>query len=157
MTPPNRWRNTCISIFVILWLFVFHYESLRFFYLNPLFGSDLPKIKFLFPPAGWIMFYAVDNAFGFTEVYGMKGEDVQALDPHDIFRVRTIGFDNIHRGILGSVAGQSSAYSFCNYLKRRYPYFDQFMVVAVYYPSLTEEPFKRFKQIQYQCVAREAP
>ncbi|MBZ0167596.1 MAG: hypothetical protein K8I00_12390, partial [Candidatus Omnitrophica bacterium] len=46
-------RNTYISIFVVLWLGLFQYESLRGFLLNEYFKLNLPKTKFLFPPAGW--------------------------------------------------------------------------------------------------------
>ena len=145
-------RNFFISIFVILWVIVFHYESLRAFYLNPLFKRNLPKVKFLFPPAGWIMFYEVDDAFGVVEVYGVKNESVQRIDPHDIFKTRTIGFDNIHRGIMGSAASQGMEKQFCSFLQRRFPYFDRFMIVQEYYPSISQQPYQRYEQLLYQCV-----
>ena len=77
-------------IFIILWLGIFHYESIRYTYLNPLFQRNFPKFKFLFPPAGWIMFYHIDDDFGYVEVYGVKRGESQLLDPHEIFRTRTI-------------------------------------------------------------------
>lgn len=144
-------RNIFISTFVIIWLGVFHYESLRAGYLNPLFKRELPKIKFLFPPAGWIMFYRVDRGFGFTEVYGVKNGQIQKIDPHEIFQTRTIMFDNIHRNILSTVADQRYAGTFCPFLKRKFPYFDAFNVVTVYYPDLVKERFERMQRVQYVC------
>ena len=144
-------QNTFITIFVVIWLAIFHYESIRYFYLEPLFGKTLPKVKFLFPPAGWIMFYNVGNGFGDVEVYGVKNDNLILIDPHDIFRVRTIGFDNIHRGILGEVADPEMRRTFCPYLHRLFPYFDNFVITTVYYPNMTKEPYERRLAIQYQC------
>ena len=79
-----RARNIVITIFVIAWLLVFNYESIRYFYLNPFFGHQLPKVKFLFPPAGWVMFFNVGNGFGHAQVYGIKEGRTLALDPHEI-------------------------------------------------------------------------
>lgn len=147
-------RDFFISLFVVVFVLLFHYESVRFFYLNPFFKKDLPKTKFLFPPAGWIMFFAVDDDYGCVEVFGVKDKKLQVIDPHDILRTRTIGFDNIHRNVLSTVGSPSMAKSFCPFLERRFPYFDRFLVVAVYYPSLTKEPYQRLQQVQYQCIAR---
>lgn len=144
-------RNSIITIFVILWTIIFHYESTRHFYLEPLLGKQLPKLKFLFPPAGWIMFFNVDAPHGHTEVYGVKNEIPQWIDPHDIFRTRTIMFDNIHRGILGSAAQPSSAKGFCRFLKYRFPYFDKFFVTVVYYPDPSQNRFERYQRVVYQC------
>ena len=46
-------QNVFITIFVIIWLGLFHYESVRGFILNNAMGINAPKTKFLFPPAGW--------------------------------------------------------------------------------------------------------
>ena len=146
-------RNTTITIFVIFWILLFHYESIRFFYLNPFFRRELPKFQFLFPPAGWIMFFNVGDSTAYVEVYGVKNNESFPLDPHDIFRTRTIGFDNIHRNILSSVGSLDQARPFCRYLRFRYPYFDKFVVTTIYYPSPTKEPYKRIQQAQYQCLA----
>src|SRR5438309_486667 len=89
MLTAKNIRNTLISIFIILWIIVFHYESIRYFYLNPIFKRSLPKMKFLFPPAGWIMFYNVDDSYGLVEVLGVKDNILQVIDPHDILRTRT--------------------------------------------------------------------
>ena len=148
-------RNTVITLFVIVWIIAFHYESLRFFYLNPYFGNSLPKIKFLFPPAGWIMFYNVDDQFGYVEVRGLKGSQAQLIDPHDIIRTRTVGFDNIHRGILGTVASTYQAAPFCRYLNRRFSYFDRFIVDYVYFPSITREHYRQIRSVLYVCPERE--
>jgi hypothetical protein len=147
-----KFRNAIITIFCILWIAVFHYESIRYFYLNPFFKKDLPKVKLLFPPAGWIMFFDVDDVFGATEVYGVKDKIPQLIDPHDIFRTRTIGFDNIHRGIMGSAASKGMEQQFCGFLQRRFPYYDDFMIVQRYYPSITKEPYKQYEQVLYRCV-----
>lgn len=144
-------RHVFISIFVVVWLSVFHYESLRAFYLNPLFGRALPKVKFLFPPAGWIMFYHVDDRFGFTEVYGVKGGIPRRIDPHDIFQTRTIMFDNTHRNVLSTVADERYAASFCRFLERKFPYFDNFFVTTVYYPHLSKERYEHIQQVKYAC------
>ncbi len=148
----HHFRNTIITLFVIIWTIVFHYESTRHFYLEPLLGKNLPKTKFLFPPAGWIMFFNVDDNFGYVEVYGIKGKEPQPIDPHDIFRTRTFGFDNIHRNILSSVADPSAGRSFCKFLRYRFPYFDRFAVSVVYYPSITKQPYERYQEVKYQCT-----
>src|SRR6185295_8127850 len=99
----KSFRNILISIFVIFWILAFHYESIRYFYLQPHFKKTLWKVPYLFPPAGWIMFYNVGDNYGYVQVYGIKDKKIQPIDAHDIFRTRTIGFDNIHRDILSSV------------------------------------------------------
>lgn len=147
----NFIRHTIITIFVIIWTLLFHYESTRHFYLEPLLGKPLFKVKFLFPPAGWIMFYNVDDHFGYVEVYGIRGKETQLIDPHDIFRTRTFGFDNIHRNILSSVADPGLGRSFCRFLRYRFPYFDRFAVTVVYYPSIIKKPYERYQEIKYQC------
>ena len=149
--PNHKIRNTAITIFVILWTIIFHYESTRHFYLEPLIGKHLPKVKFLFPPAGWIMFYNVGAGSGHTEVYGVKKDTPQLLDPHDIFRTRTIMFDNIHRGILGVVTEPEVSRQFCRFLKYRFPYFDKFMVTAVYYPDPSKNRYERYQKVIYTC------
>ncbi|MCR4336275.1 MAG: hypothetical protein NUV91_00510 [Candidatus Omnitrophica bacterium] len=150
MTLQSR-RNIIITIFVILWMFVFHYESLRYFYLEPLVDRPLPKMKFLFPPAGWIMFFNLGDQFGYPQVYGVKNAIPQPIDPHQVIWTRFVGFDNIHRGIMGAVLEESNQKSFCHFLKRKFPGFDDFFVTHVYYPSLVEDPYERWEEIVYQC------
>ena len=147
----KHFRNSIITIFVILWLGIFHYESIRHFYLEPFLKRPLPKTPFLFPPAGWIMFYSITDGFGDVEVYGIKDNQVELIDPHDIFKTRTFGFDNIHRGILGEVALPERAKTFCPYLKRLFPYFDDFAVTYIYHPNMAKEPYEIRQAIQYQC------
>ena len=144
-------RNTFISIFVVLWLLVFNYESTRHFYLEPLFKRPLPKMKFLFPPAGWIMFFNVDNSYGYTEVYGVKDGRNQLIDPYQILQTRAIGYDNIHRNALVSVLSQDVAKPFCEFLHRKFPYFDSFLVTYANYPSVTERPFEKQQVLAYEC------
>ena len=147
----KRLRGVFISIFVTLFILAFHYESIRYFYLNPLFGKDLPKIKFLFPPAGWIMFYNVDDSAGFAEVYGVKNGYPQRIDPHDIIETRPIGYDNIRRNILSVVLSSEYKKQFCAFLERKFPGFDNFVITQVYYPSLTKIPRERMERVVYKC------
>ena len=145
-------RNSFISVFVVLWLCAFNYESLRAFYLNPLFHRQLPKIKFLFPPAGWIMFFNVGNGAGDTEVFGLNnGQPPQFIDPHQIFETRDIGYDNIHRGIMGTLMEPQLRPQACRYLHRKFPYFQKFLVTYVEYPSLATDPMKQNRYVIYQC------
>lgn len=99
----KKYRNVIVSIFVILWLGVFHYESLRHSYLQPFFRQALPKLKFLYPPAGWIMFYQVDDRAVYAKVYGIRNGNAQLIDPHEIIRTRFIGFDMVHRNVLSTI------------------------------------------------------
>ena len=146
-----RIRNTIISIFVIVWLAVFHYESTRHFYLEPLLKRELPKLKFLFPPAGWIMFYNVGDGYGSAEVYGVKDGRTQLIDPHQILQTRAIGYDNIHRNALVSVLDRGASDHFCAFLKRKFPYFDGFLVAYALYPSVIDKPFEKLQTVAYEC------
>lgn len=149
------WRNGCISVFVVVWLVFFHYQSLRHFYIAPWaqkhFDVKLEPTPWLFPPAGWIMFFQVGESTGSVEVYGVKDGQPQLLDPHDILPVKTIMFDNIHRGILGNVLTSGYEQAFCGYLKRKFGYFDEFWVTAVHYPSVTQTPYQRYQRVMYTC------
>ena len=144
-------RNKIISIFVIIWLMVFHYESTRTFYLEPFFQRSLPKVKFLFPPAGWIMFYNVDANYSTAEVYGVKDGRPQLIDPHNIFQTRAIGYDNINRNVMVNVLTRGMEKPFCVFLKRNFTYFDNFLVTYVQYPNVTKEPFHRDQTVIYDC------
>ena len=144
-------RNILISMFVICWLVVFNYESTRHFYLEPLLKCVLPKLKFLFPPAGWIMFYNVEEGYGMAEVYGVKDGQTQLIDPHQILQTRAIGYDNIHRNALISVLVRDVEKPFCDYLIRKFPYFDRFLVTYVQYPSVIKQPFERLQNVAYEC------
>ena len=144
-------RNKFISAFVILWLAVFYYESTCAYYLEPMAHHELPRMKFLFPPAGWIMFYNIGDNFDMVEVYGVKDGVPELIDPHQILQTRAIGYDNIHRNALVTVLSRGMSDSFCAYLKRRFPYFDKFMVTNVQYPHLTEEPMERVQDVVYEC------
>ncbi len=144
-------RNVIISIFVVVWLLVFYYESSRIFFLEPLLQRPLPKVKFLFPPAGWIMFYSVGDEFGYVEVFGMKDGRSQLIDPHDILQTRAIGYDNIHRNALITVASRNVAQPFCAFLQRKFPEFDNFMITYVNYPSLTQPSRVRQQRVLYEC------
>ncbi len=144
-------RNIAISVFAAAWLILFNYESLRFNYLNPIAGRELPKFKFLFPPAGWIMFYQVDETEGTAEVYGIKGDRPEFIDPHRIFNNHWIGYDNIRRNVMVSVLYPFYAESFCRYLKRRFPEYDKFAVMQVLYPSNIQYPGRRIMRPFYEC------
>ena len=146
----KKFRNILISLFVLLWLAVFNYESVRHFYLQPHFDRPLPKTKFLFPPAGWIMFFKVDDQFGTAEVYGLREEgEPYRFDPHEILETRFIGFDNIYRGVLG--AANDSPRAFCRFMKRKFPGFDDFLVTVAVYPSLTQNRYTVRRYPSYQC------
>ena len=146
-----QWRNKLISIFVVIWLSVFYYESTCYYYLQPFFKHELPRLKFLFPPAGWIMFYSIGDNFGYAEIYGVKNGNHQLIDPHQILQTRAIGYDNINRNALATVLTPSMSDSFCPFLKRKFPYFEKFLVTYVEYPRLTEEPLKRTQTVVYTC------
>ncbi len=147
----SPWRRAAISVFVVAWLLVFNYESVRHNYLERWLHRDLPKVKFLFPPAGWIMFYRVDDASGSAEVYGRKGEDGALIDPHRIFETRWVGYDNIHRNVLISALNRAYAPSFCGYLKRKFPEYDGFLVMESWVLSVSKEPDKVFRRLAYRC------
>ncbi len=144
-------KDICISLFVIIWILAFHYESLRAFYLNPLFKRELPKVKFLFPPAGWIMFFNVDESYGMAEVYGIKNGQPQLIDPHDIFQTKAIGYDNIHRNVLSGALDPRKGQSFCRFLRRKFPDYEGFWVVAVQYPSVIRQPGQKLYRVMYRC------
>ena len=136
---------------MILWIAVFHYETLRLNYLSPLIGRELPKLKFLSPPAGWIMFFNVDRSYGFTEVYGLKHGQPSLIDPHEIFETRFVWYDNIHRNVLISVLSLHDAPRFCRYLRRKFPQYDGFTVVYAAHPDLANRPDEIQRQVMYRC------
>ena len=144
-------RTTRISLFVLAWIALFHYETLRLNYLSPLVGRELPKLKFLYPPAGWIMFFNVDRSYGYAEVFGSRQDHAELIDPHAIFTTRFVGYDNIHRNVLVSVLSQHSAAQFCQYLRRKFPHDDAFAVVYAAYPDLADRPDEVQRRIAYQC------
>lgn len=147
----SRARDFWIIFFVIVWTCVFHYESLRFFYLNPFLKHELPKVKFLFPPAGWIMFFDVDETYTMAEVYGIKKGKPELVDPHLIFATKAIGYDNIHRNVLSSVLYPQQGDRFCRFLRRKFPDYGGFLVAAAHYPSVVKEPAKKLYRVMYQC------
>lgn len=144
-------RNCLIMIFVVGWLILFNYESLRQFYLNPLFRKELPKVKLLFPPAGWIMFYQVSPSYGFVEVYATREGLVQQIDPHLILLTRAIGYDNINRNALVAVLEPSIREQFCRFLRRKFPIFDNFSIIYAQYPNLINAPLVKEQRLVYQC------
>ena len=144
-------RSVPITVFVICWTLVFQYETLRLHYLRPLFKRELPKLALLFPPAGWIMFFNVDKAYGFAEVYGLRGTNPTQLDPHDIFETKAVGYDNIHRNVLVGVLDRGDAPSFCRYLRRKFPAYDSFAVLYCQYPDVVNAPDQILRQVAYRC------
>lgn len=97
------------------------------------------------------MFYNVNDSYGFAEVYGVKNGHPQLIDPHQILQTRPIGYDNINRNALSSVLSAGMEQPFCAFLHRKFPYFDNFLVTYVNYPSLIKEPFERQQGIAYEC------
>ncbi|HEX9781032.1 MAG TPA: hypothetical protein VGB20_07450 [bacterium] len=147
-----RRRNILISAFVVVWTAVFQYETLRYKYLGPWLGRDLPKIRLLFPPAGWIMFYRIDPAYGMAEVYGVRpGGPPELLDPHAMFETRALGYDNIRRNVLVGVLTRDAAAPFCRYLHRKFPAYASFSVVYAEYPDLIGEPARVRRATAYRC------
>ncbi len=148
-----RWllkRNTRVSVFVIVWIAVFHYETLRANYLSPFVGHPLPKLPFLYPPAGWIMFFNVGPPYGMAEVYGVRHGQRTLIDPHEIFRTRFVWYDDVRRNVLVSVLSADVGPSFCRYLYRKFPDFEQFLVVyAAYEHVVTQQEPQRY--VAYQC------
>ena len=152
----RRWRgrDLLISLFVLAWIGVFHYETLRVNYLSPLVGRELPKLKFLYPPAGWIMFFDVDRSYGFAEVYGLRQGGPELLDPHDIFTTRFVWYDNIRRNVLVGVLSERQAPQFCAFLHQKFPSYEQFAVVYAVYPDVVDHPDEVRRQLAYQCPSR---
>ena len=144
-------RDACITFFVAAWLLLYSYETLRLNYLSPLFHRELPKTKFLFPPAGWIMFYEVGEREGHVEVYGLRDRRPELIDPHRIFATRWLGYDNIHRNVMISVLSRAYAESFCRFLRRKFPDYDGFIVAYAETPSVVEQPQRVFREVMYQC------
>ena len=148
----SRWRRCAITVFVAVWLIVFHYESLRARYLSPLVGHELPKLPLLFPPAGWIMFYQVDQAHGSAEVYGIRDGQPTPIDPHRIFATRFVWYDNIRRNILVSVLSIPYGPSFCRYLRRKFPEYEEFAVVYAQRPDVVRQPDRMIRKVLYRCT-----
>ncbi|MBI4062951.1 MAG: hypothetical protein HY401_01460 [Elusimicrobia bacterium] len=147
-------RNSVISLFVIVWTLVFHYESTRLQALSRVFKRELPKIKFLFPPAGWIMFFRVEDSYGTAEVYGLKGQTGFFIDPHRVFETRWLGYDNIHRNVMVSVLNANRGPDFCRYLKRKFPEYENFAVIQAAWPSVSKAPEDKRTGLVYQCGGR---
>lgn len=146
-------RNTFITLFTLAWILIFHYESLRAFYLSP-WAGPLPKTPFLFPPAGWIMFYRVEDSWATAEVYGVRKDTsaVEGIDPHRIFITNFVGFDNIRRNIMANVIRAGHHLEFCRYLRRKFPEYEKFGIFLSGYPSLTrEKPRQKRMRMLYEC------
>ena len=150
MNSPRR--NWWITVFVIVWLLVFHYESLRYSYLRPLLHRELPKVPLLFPPAGWIMFYRVDASEGRAEVYGVRDGVPELLDPHRIFATRFVWYDNICRNVLICALEQQVGPRFCHFLRRKFPAYSEFVIVYLQYPSVIERPWRPQRYGVYRCT-----
>jgi hypothetical protein len=153
----TRARKAAILSFVAVWNAMFLYETFRAFQLAPLarrlgYAGELPKLPLLFPPAGWIMFYRVDNDAGGMEVYGVRKGERSLIDPHRIFATRFVLFDNIRRGMMYSAAEPGRQWDFCNYLRRKFPEFEDFAVTQYEYPSPAGQPEpKRVQADLYSC------
>jgi hypothetical protein len=144
-------RNTLITWFVIGWTLLFHYETLRASYLSPLAQRNLPKVPFLFPPAGWIMFYNVDKTYGYADVYGIRHGQSVKLDPHDILETRAVGYDNIHRNVLVGALDPQDAPQFCRFLHRKFPAYQSFVVLYAQYPDVVGDPDRVLYRVAYRC------
>jgi hypothetical protein len=147
----SRRRRLAIKAFVLGWLLVFSYESLRSAYLDRWLGADLPKLKLLFPPAGWIMFYRVDDSDGRAEVWGRRGGSEELIDPHRIFATRWLGYDNIRRNVLITALEPPYAPAFCRYLRRKFPQYEGFAVKEAITPSVSRARDAVLRQTAYRC------
>ena len=150
-------RNTAISVFVVAWTLFFQYQTLRLSYLSPwarrIFQTELPHIPLLFPPAGWIMFYHLDRSYGFAEVYRIEADQRLVLvDPHDIFRTKAVGYDNIRRNVLISVLSRDTAQPFCRYLLWKFLSAPGFAIVYGEYPDVAGQPDFVKRQVAYRCA-----
>jgi hypothetical protein len=146
-----RVRPVLLSVVLIAWLALFHYESTRYNYLGPWLGQRLPKLPLLFPPAGWIMFYRIEPHFGTAEVYRVQGGQAQPMDAHVIFRTRAVGYDNLRRNVVLNVLHESQAQPFCAYLRRRFPQEEAFVVAYKQYPNLIDNPQQVQRRALYRC------
>ncbi len=146
-----RSRHLFINLFVICWIILFQYETFRAHYFGPLFKRELPKFPLLYPPAGWIMFYQIDNSYGFAETYGIRGQTPIKLDPHRIFETKGIGYDNIRRNVLIEILYPSERPAFCRYLRRKFPDFDSFAIAYGQCPDIIRAPKNVMRQVVYQC------
>lgn len=97
------------------------------------------------------MFYNVDNGYGYAEVYGVKGNQTQWIDPHDILQTRPIGYDNIHRNALVSVLDGQMQGAFCAFLKRKFNTFEAFIVTYSNYPDVVRNRFEKQQAVAYEC------
>jgi hypothetical protein len=154
LKAPVSARRLAISVFVVLWTALFHYETLRWNYLRPALGRELPKFPLLFPPAGWIMFFRIDRTYGFAEVYGIRNGKSEQLDPHDIFVTSALGYDNIHRNVLSQVVDRRHAPRFCAYLGRKFPAFEGFAVVYGEFSDVVGTPDATRRAVAYRCEGR---
>jgi len=140
--------------------------SVKYFYLEPWLKKPLPRVPMLFPPAGWIMFYNVNDQFGEAQVYGIEGISIVGagrdarinyktkflIDQHEIFRTRTILFDNIKRGLIhGALRNKEQ---FCAFLEYRFPYYDGFEIRYIHYPQMSKKTGKKIERIAYQCLSQ---
>lgn len=126
----TRLRKIAISVFVIFWLLLFHYEALRAFYLSPLAGRDLPKFPVLFPTFGWNMFYSLPNSWSTAEVYGSRNgpSEPERIEADRIFSLNFPGFDFNRRNVIGKVLDPKISGEFCAYLKRKFPAYQDFTI-----------------------------
>jgi len=97
------------------------------------------------------MFYRVDHAYGHIRIFGMKDGQNYEIDPHEVFRVRTIGYDNIHRGVIGAAASRRNSRAFCRHLTKRFNNFDDFKILYAHYPDFIADPHLRYQQVLYGC------
>jgi len=146
-----RRRSAAISIFVLLWCLLFHYQSVRLNYLSPLLKKELPRIPLLFPPAGWIMFYQITPTYGTAEIYGLKDNEPNLIDPHAIFETNAIGYDNLRRNVMVNILYEGHRSAFCRYLRRKFPDYSSFVVTYVQYLDLINSPETFNRQALYQC------
>ncbi len=158
LAKDKRLRDHFISLFVVIWLMVFMLNTTRHLLLEPFLKRSFPGFslalavnKFLFPPAGPIMFFNVDDSFGFYRVSGIKNGKLFDLNPHEVILNRTLFYDNIHRGVLGAIGDPGSVVSFCRWMHGRFPEFDDFAVGVRQYPALKKSRYVYQEGWLYRC------
>lgn len=127
-------RNGLLSVFVAAWLLLFACATLRARPICLLTG-----------------FSQIEPRYGFAEVYGLTHGKPERIAPHTIFPLKHLGCDNMRRNILVSVLDERVAPSFCPYLQRKFPAYEDFLVVAAEYPDLIAAPERLLRQPLYRC------
>lgn len=140
LTAPSRSRKIVISLLILAACFLFHYESLRPVYLQPLLKKPLPHTPLFFPAQGWTMYYKVANAWLTAELYGLNpGQKPQKIDLHEVLDPGFWAYDAIRQNIVMHAVPKAQMPSFCRFLAARFGQYENFMITYPKYARLTPE------------------